>query len=237
MTFLESAIFALQSNGNQPMSARDIWKYLSTNNLVTSKGKTPWASINTLVGYYTKDCKFQDKTKNPIFNQVSSAPAKFTLIDFQNVDKEVDSSLKSDKVLLYQVTSKELDWKKLSLFNNNDSIEYELSECEDFTYIMEDKAHATVKIGRSIEPEKRFSQLKTANPSITLLHVFPSSQFSESELHSKFEDFRKDLEWFFKTKGLEKFLSNEIEKRKSIIDSFKKKNELNELENKMINIL
>lgn len=37
MTFLESAIFALESSGNQPMSAREIWTYLSTNNLVTSK--------------------------------------------------------------------------------------------------------------------------------------------------------------------------------------------------------
>ena len=100
---------------------------------------------------------------------------------------------------------------------------------------MEDKAHDTVKIGKTTnEPELRLNSLRTANPSIKLLHVFPSTQYSESELHQKFEDFRKDREWFFYAKKVKDFISLELQKHNEIIGSYEKRLELDKLESSML---
>ena len=87
------------------------------------------------------------------------------------------------------------------------------------------------------DPELRLNQLKTGNPSINILHVFPSTQYSESDLHQRFNDFQKDLEWFFYSKGLKTFLSVEIEKHESIFKSFLIREELNNKESHMLNFL
>jgi hypothetical protein len=170
---------------------------------------------------------------------------KFRLADYNveiEVDEieqiEIDEKEVEENILIYQITSKEIGWKKLSVFNRNNIISYEISDCEEFTYIMEDKAHATIKIGKTKnDPEQRLNQLKTGNPSISLLHVFPSSQFSESLLHRNFSEYQKDLEWFFYTKGVKNFLNSEIQKHNSIFDCFSIKNKLEESEKLMIDLI
>lgn len=51
MRFLDAAIKILLDNGNKPMSANDIWKEISKQKLVETNGKTPWASLNTIILY------------------------------------------------------------------------------------------------------------------------------------------------------------------------------------------
>ena len=131
-----------------------------------------------------------------------------------------------------------MDWKKLTVYNNNENIEYELSDCLEYTYMIQDKAHSTIKIGKTKNnPEIRFNQLRTANPSIQLLHVFTSDQWSESGLHDKFNDFKKDLEWYFNVNILKNFTKEEINKHNKIIESFNIKNTLNKYEEEMLNII
>jgi hypothetical protein len=265
MTFIEAAIEILRQNGNQPMSSSEIWNKISEQNLVNTSGKTPWASLNTILIYHSRP----EYKKTLYFNIVSNKPLKFTILDLNVIHlgvevepmDEGDISIRdswewtpitssglelilenisgdSEKIPLYSITSKELGWKKLTVYNNNETIEYELSDCPEYTYIIEDRAHATIKIGKTKnDPEIRFNQLKTANPSINLLHVFPSDQWSESELHEKFGDVRKDLEWFFFTIGLRKFISDEMNKHGRVLLTWEKNRELLELEKMMLDIL
>lgn len=238
MTFIEAAIEILRQNGNQPMKSRDIWNKISEQNLIKTNGKTPWASLNTKLLYHSKP----EYNKKLYFNIVSDKPQKFTLLDLNTIHLSIEDDNISDDFIevspLYSITSKELGWKKLSVYNNNDNIEYRLSDCDEYTYIIEDKAHATIKIGKTKnDPELRFNQLKTANPSIKLLHVFPSDQWSESDLHNKFNDIQKDLEWFFFTKGLRIFITEEMNKHDKIIFSYEKRKELDISEKLMLDII
>jgi hypothetical protein len=246
MTFLEAVKHILEKSGNIPMTSREIWDKISKENLVKTKGKTPWASLNTIILLFCKSSPINPiavKRSNPnlteLFEIVEKKPMKFRLLNYSappinKIDIDDKLEVQIDRILLYQVTSSELNWKKLSVFNNSENIEYEISDCEEYTYIMEDKAHATIKIGKTKnDPTLRFNQLKTANPSISMLHVFPSSQFSEGELHDKFSDFQKDLEWYFYAKGLKQFMSEEINKHNSIIKSYSKKLELDRIESEM----
>lgn len=157
---------------------------------------------------------------------------------------ETSSNKKKDtsdsRVFLYEITDKSLNWKKLKVYNDFKDMQliYELEDCEEYTYIMFDRAHDTIKIGKTKnDPEQRFNQLRTANPSIILLHTFPSSLFPERDLHIKFSDYLKDLEWFFNTKGLQKFIADEQGKHKKIIESYKKRIELDNLEKDLFNTL
>lgn len=158
--------------------------------------------------------------------------------DFESV--EIKKEIEGEKVLLYEVTDKSLEWKKIKVYNdyNDMQLVYEVVNCEEFTYVMYDKAHETIKIGKTKnDPESRLSQLRTGNPSIVLLHTFPSSLYPEKELHVKFSDYQKDLEWFFYTKGLKLFISEEQKKHKKIIESYQKRQELDKSEYEVFEIL
>lgn len=246
MTFIEAICEIFKKNGNLPMTSKEIWSEISKQDLVLTKGKTPWASVNAIILYNSKNSpiKNKKKVKSSMFEITQKSPMKFRLSNYptsSKINNDDDISVLNtidEKILLYSITSSDFGWRKISIYNNGDNIEYEISDCVEYTYIMEDKAHATIKIGKTKnDPEQRLNQLKTGNPSISLLHVFPSIQFSEADLHSKFEDFRKDLEWFFKTKGLEKFLNDEIRKHNSILKFFNKKRELIDIEEEMINLI
>jgi hypothetical protein len=239
MTFIEAAIEILKQNGNQPMNAKEIWNKISEQSLLKTNGKTPWASLNTILIKHSKP----EYKKKLYFNIDSKKPLKFTILDLNTIHigiekEDIEDSKNEEKIPLYSVTSKELGWKKLTIHNSNENIEYILSDCSEYTYIIEDKAHATIKIGKTKnDPEQRFNQLKTANPSIKLLHVFPSEQWSESDLHQKFSDIQKDLEWFFYTKGLNKFISDEMNKHDRIISSYEKRTDLDISEKLMLDII
>jgi len=248
MTFSEAAIKILKDNKNLPMSSNDIWVQIENQNLIKSEGKTPWATLNAILICADINSKSKYKVKNSsrlFFESIGSNPMKFRLldittneIDYTNQKEIIKEEINTEKILLYQITSKSLGWKKLSVYNNNENIEYLIEDCEEYTYVMEDIAHATLKIGKTKnDPEIRLNQLKTGNPSISILHVFPSTQYSESDLHQRFNDFQKDLEWFFYSKGLKTFLSNEIAKHESIITSFLIREELNAKEKQMLNLL
>lgn len=243
MTFTEATKEILVQNGNLPMTSKEIWNKILQQNLVVKYGKTPCATLNANILKYSSNSNLSSTYKKKLFEIVGSNPMKYRLTNYtpKSVSVIIDTTdilLEEeiiDKVLLYQITSKDLGWKKISVYNHEENIEYEIVNCEGYTYIMEDKAHDTIKIGKTKnDPESRLNQLKTGNPSISLLHVFPSSQFPESELHERFTDLRKDLEWFYYGKGLKKFLTEEIDKHNSITKSYSKRAELDDIEKEML---
>lgn len=254
MTFIEAAKKILKDNNNQPMTSKGIWDEIEKQSLVQTKGKTPSATLNAQMLYSTiNETKINKKNIKKFFKIVEKNPYKFILIENDSVDcivekkfleEQEETSLISniditeEKILLYQITSEFLDWKTLSVYNNEDNIEYFLSDCMNYTYIMYDKAHETIKIGTtSNKPDIRLNQLKTANPSIEMIHVFPGNLYPEKELHQKFDDIRKDREWFFNAKSLKSFLSLEMKKHEATIDAYKKRKELDEVESKLFDVL
>jgi hypothetical protein len=239
MKFIEAALKILNEN-NTPITANDLWEVIESRKLVPTMGKTPWQSLNAQMILYSSNSTAKGKHKNSLFTIIENTrPYQYILfnpnINIISEPSEIEET-PIEKVLLYQIVDKSLDWKTLSIYNHDENIEYHLGDSMEFTYIMEDQAHSTVKIGRTTnEPEIRLNSLKTANPSIKLLHVFPSSQYSESELHNKFEIFRKDREWFFYAKDVKDFIQSELGKHRDILESYEKRLELDKLESSMLN--
>jgi len=93
MTFIEAAKIVLETNGNKPMSSREIWEQIKLKNLVDTKGKTPHLSMNSILcgnsrnlEEITPDRKSRTKSeiKNSIFRIVSEGPYKFVIDDYMN---------------------------------------------------------------------------------------------------------------------------------------------------------
>lgn len=62
------------------------------------------------------------------------------------------------------------------------------------TYFIFDTSSKLTKIGHSINPLKRISQIRTSNPNVIL--AFATTEYTEKELHTLFKDKRVMLEWF-----------------------------------------
>ena len=75
-----------------------------------------------------------------------------------------------------------------------------------YTYLMFDPFTRLIKIGKSIDPDKRHKTLRTANPSIEL--IFVTKQFTENELHKKYDSKKMAYEWFSLSKDDLIFISN-----------------------------
>lgn len=69
-------------------------------------------------------------------------------------------------------------------------------DTQGFVYLIQRELDHAIKIGFSIEPEKRLRALMTAAGPCELLHTIPASMRHEGELHARFEAHRLDGEWF-----------------------------------------
>jgi len=70
-----------------------------------------------------------------------------------------------------------------------------MREKGDDLYIMQDES-GMLKIGRSVDVDRRLKQLKTGNPGIRLMHVWRGKGDMEKRLHEDLSKFRVKLEWF-----------------------------------------
>lgn len=79
-----------------------------------------------------------------------------------------------------------------------------------FTYFIQDES-GNIKIGKSVNPEKRFieSQVGNASKLTLLLYIFGNK---EKQLHQKFDFYRiRNSEWFKPNKQLKRFIEERIE--------------------------
>ena len=66
-----------------------------------------------------------------------------------------------------------------------------------YVYFVQPEGGGPIKIGRSIQPQKRISSLSCASPTpLELIATAPGGAFAESSLHSQFSDLRLHGEWF-----------------------------------------
>ncbi len=82
MTFLDGAKFILSELMNKPMSANEIWDEISSRGLVKTSGKTPWATLNTLILNECVDTPNQTNKSRNIFKIVDKNPVKFILNNY-----------------------------------------------------------------------------------------------------------------------------------------------------------
>ena len=261
MTFVEAAQEILKVNSNKPMTAKEIWNGIKKNNLITTKGKTPWATLYTQLLTYSSNSPIEAVIllkRNPkkinIFEIVDKSPMKFSLVNnylFNKIDEIFEENnyeeISNQPQLLYTIcgfdfTKQEqiIAWnKRITLYNNN-KIDCIVEEQKDITYFLLDKAKNTVKIGKASEsndPIKRLSQLKTGNPGLEILLAVPFEQHTESSLHEKFDELRADLEFFFYTKKLQNWIKKEIEKQKKILHFYKMQTDLENEEAEIVKML
>lgn len=82
MTFLEAAKFILDKNDNKPMSSKEIWSEVEELNLVESGGKTPGASLNTILLLNSINTTIKTGNKSDEFIIVSNRPNKFRINNY-----------------------------------------------------------------------------------------------------------------------------------------------------------
>ena len=120
------------------------------------------------------------------------------------------------------ITSEELEWKVIKIVYDENSISFKEEPIIEYTYIISDSLNATYKIGRTTNnPLERLGNLRTANPRVSLKMVFPFQEFSEKELHEKYDAYRKDREWFFSTKEMTDFVEKTVDRNENLIKMYK----------------
>lgn len=68
---------------------------------------------------------------------------------------------------------------------------------KDYLYIIQSDVTGQIKIGRSIDPDRRLKQLQTANANkLKLIAKFEGLGWREKLLHENLSDWRKKGEWF-----------------------------------------
>jgi HB1, ASXL, restriction endonuclease HTH domain len=207
MKFLEAAKVILQQNSNKPMSAKEITTEILNQKLCKTKGKTPWASLNTMMLAHSVNSSLSDKSlkshnsKNiQLFEMVGNLPVKFILtnntlfnkIEIEDNDEvETESIIKDEnKILLHTICAfdfnqnKEiLNWdKRISVYNIDNKIECIIEKQENITYFFLDPANSQVKIGKASDtndPLKRLNQFKTSNPRLEIIYACPFELYTE----------------------------------------------------------
>lgn len=84
MTFIEGAKFILEDLGNKPMTSKEIWDEIDKRNLVRTGGKTPWASLNTIILNDCVDSPVAGSKSRNLFKMVDRNPARFILNNYMS---------------------------------------------------------------------------------------------------------------------------------------------------------
>jgi hypothetical protein len=84
MTFIDAAKFILNEFENKPMTSKEIWDEIDKRNLVRTSGKTPQASLNTVILNDCVDSPVNGNRSRNIFKIVEKNPAKFILNNYMS---------------------------------------------------------------------------------------------------------------------------------------------------------
>jgi hypothetical protein len=99
MTFIEAANEVLRRNGNIPMSSSEIWSEIEKFGIYKSDGKTPWASLNTIMLGASDNTTIKQKQKRSYYTIVSKNPIKFIMLESNNGIIEEDFDLSEGEII------------------------------------------------------------------------------------------------------------------------------------------
>jgi hypothetical protein len=143
-----------------------------------------------------------------------------------------------EREIVYQMTCEELDWKCLTIYKDDEHLDYEITPIKEYTYVF-DGNNTLIKLGKTSQetPIVRLNGLKTANPAINVAIVFPATLYKEKYLHETFDDYRQqnNREWFFKSKKLLAFIAEHKAKNDQALEWYYKQRDIKDIENKIIN--
>lgn len=131
-----------------------------------------------------------------------------------------------EKILIHQVTTEDLNWKTLQVFKNeHGDIEFDIVEnVGGYTYLLDEPVSKRVKIGYSKNPNGRIATHQTSNTNLEHIIVFPTSLYSERSLHQRFSSYRdiqcRAKEFFFRTKELDDFIKEELDKQENTLSFY-----------------
>ena len=107
-TFISASIQVLKNFENVPMSAKEIWDHIEKIGSYKAVGKTPAASLYTIMSGSSINSNNSNKSKKLIFESVGTNPIKFKLINY--TPKRIRESLIDDgfitKEMLIEILSK-----------------------------------------------------------------------------------------------------------------------------------
>ena len=107
-TFISASIQVLKNFENVPMSAKEIWDHIEKIGSYKAVGKTPAASLYTIMSGSSINSNNSNKSKKLIFESVGTNPIKFKLINY--TPKRVRESLIDDgfitKEMLIEILTK-----------------------------------------------------------------------------------------------------------------------------------
>jgi hypothetical protein len=84
MTFIDAAKFILDEFGNKPMTSKEIWDEIDKRNLVKTSGKTPQASLSTIILNDCLDSPVNGNKSRNIFKIVENNPNKYILNNYMS---------------------------------------------------------------------------------------------------------------------------------------------------------
>jgi len=108
------AVDTLKEFDNTPMSAKEIWDKIEKKGVYKTNGKTPAATLSTIMLNASHNSKIKNKSKKLIFECVGSNPIKFKLVNY--TPKRVRESLIDDGFITIEML-------KEILLKNNINIE------------------------------------------------------------------------------------------------------------------
>jgi hypothetical protein len=82
MTFIDAAKFILNEFGNKPMTSKEIWNEIEKRDLVRTGGKTPSASLSTVILNDCVDSPVKGNKSKNIFRIVGKDPMKYELNNY-----------------------------------------------------------------------------------------------------------------------------------------------------------
>jgi hypothetical protein len=107
-TFISASIQVLKKFENIPMTAKEIWDHIEKTGIYKTDGKTPAATLNSLMSSSSVNSNNSNKSKKLIFECVGEKPIKYRLLNY--TPKRVRESLIEDgfitKEMLIEILSK-----------------------------------------------------------------------------------------------------------------------------------
>lgn len=146
-----------------------------------------------------------DKVKVALIQSTESAQSldeTNSLLDKMNIEKE--------NGLLGQIIET-INWSRIGQVAE-DATKHEnptppKEPAKSWVYFIESKESGLIKIGRSINPDKRFNTIRTMSPDeLMFLGTIPEEVVTECQLHKKFSHLRKHGEWFEGESELRNFI-------------------------------
>jgi hypothetical protein len=138
MSFDIAAKSIFEDNGNQPLNSAELWKIMSLKGLVTTKGKTPVATLNSILLSGSINSTLATKSKRILFELVEgNKPQKFRLIS----NSSVTTSPVNEIVLEEVVVSGEV-WKQGCNWGRGLPSFYEMVKIKEIAICYVDKIYA-----------------------------------------------------------------------------------------------